>query len=190
LGDAVYVRDVRGYGRSTRPPEISQPQAAHGPLVRSTEALHDIDAVVNWILDYLEVDRVAVLGWAPGGHWAGYYATSTGTRSITSIIHKCNTALSPLCSWDSSIPVDANADGGPSVAEAASERQLARHGQFAMRRSRRIIRCRNRRRLGIRTNSGLGCFQQQKPRPRREGPTLLWNQQVAISYLKGHVGRH
>lgn len=87
LGYVVYVMDVRGYGRSTRPPEMSQPPAAHGPLVRSTDAVHDIDAVVNWILDHLEVQRVAVLGWATGGQWAGYYATLHSDKIDHLIIH-------------------------------------------------------------------------------------------------------
>ena len=34
-GHIVYVMDVRGYGRSTRPPEMSEPPDANPPLVRS-----------------------------------------------------------------------------------------------------------------------------------------------------------
>src|SRR5262250_2950953 len=37
-GFAVYVMDVRGYGASSRPPEMDQPPTAHPPLVRTNEA--------------------------------------------------------------------------------------------------------------------------------------------------------
>jgi pimeloyl-ACP methyl ester carboxylesterase len=73
-GFAVYVLDVRGYGRSTRPREMDEPPALHAPLVRSNDAAHDIGAVVDWI-DRRRSNRVALFGWATGGQWAGYYAS-------------------------------------------------------------------------------------------------------------------
>lgn len=74
-GHAVYLMDARGYGRSTRPPEMSEPPDANPPLVRSSEVVRDIAAVVDWVRDRRSVDRVALLGWATGGHWFGHYAT-------------------------------------------------------------------------------------------------------------------
>ena len=35
LGFDVYLMDVRGYGRSTRPKEMEEPPNSHAPLVRS-----------------------------------------------------------------------------------------------------------------------------------------------------------
>lgn len=74
-GFPVYVMDVRGYGRSTRPREMSEPRNANAPLVRSTEAVRDIAAVVEWVRERRDVESVALLGWATGGNWCGYYAT-------------------------------------------------------------------------------------------------------------------
>jgi len=74
-GFAVYLLDARGYGGSTRPPEMSEPPDAHPPLVRSNEVVRDIDVVVNWIEEHEGVTTVSLLGWATGGHWAGYYAS-------------------------------------------------------------------------------------------------------------------
>lgn len=74
-GHAVYVMDARGYGRSTRLPEMSEPPEASPPLVRSPAVVRDVAAVVDWIRSRRGVERVAVLGWATGGHWLGYYAT-------------------------------------------------------------------------------------------------------------------
>jgi pimeloyl-ACP methyl ester carboxylesterase len=71
----AYVMDVRGYGQSTRPPEMDQPLQSHAPLVRSVEAVHDIGAVIDLIRKRTGANRVALFGWATGGQWAGYYAT-------------------------------------------------------------------------------------------------------------------
>src|SRR5215472_10691688 len=75
LGFDVYVMDVRGYGRSTRPKEMDDPPNSHPPLVRSDEAVRDIAAVVDAIRRRRHVAQVALFGWATGGQWAGYYAS-------------------------------------------------------------------------------------------------------------------
>lgn len=75
VGHAVYLMDARGYGSSTRPPEMSQSPLAHPPLVRSSEVVRDIAAVVDWVCQRSSVERIALLGWATGGHWVGHYAT-------------------------------------------------------------------------------------------------------------------
>jgi alpha-beta hydrolase superfamily lysophospholipase len=62
----VYVLDVHGYGRSTRPPELNEPPNAHPPLVRSNEAARDISAVVDSIHRSRPKARVALFGWATG----------------------------------------------------------------------------------------------------------------------------
>ena len=72
----VYVMDVRGYGRSTRPPQMEEPPDAHAPSVRSNEAARDISAVVDAICTRRDAKRVAIFRWATGGQWAGYYASA------------------------------------------------------------------------------------------------------------------
>jgi pimeloyl-ACP methyl ester carboxylesterase len=74
-GLAVYVMDVRGYGSSTRPTSMSEPAEGKDALVRSNEAAHDIDAIVDWICVRRAVSKVALFGWATGAQWAGYYAS-------------------------------------------------------------------------------------------------------------------
>lgn len=74
-GHRVYVMDARGYGFSTRPPAMNQPQDANRPLVRSDEVVRDLGAVVDWVRSRTGSLKVALLGWATGGHWAGMYAS-------------------------------------------------------------------------------------------------------------------
>src|SRR5262249_39622295 len=74
-GLAVYIMDLRGYGGSTRPPEMTEPPENHPPAVRSNQAARDIAAVVDWIAERRHTPKVALLGWATGGQWMGYYAS-------------------------------------------------------------------------------------------------------------------
>jgi pimeloyl-ACP methyl ester carboxylesterase len=41
----VYLVDVRGYGRSTRPPEMDQPAASNPPIATTDEAVKDVRRV-------------------------------------------------------------------------------------------------------------------------------------------------
>jgi pimeloyl-ACP methyl ester carboxylesterase len=74
-GFCAYVMDLRGYGKSTRPHEMEEPPGKLSPLVRSVEAVHDIDAAVDLMRKRTGASRVSLFGWATGGQWAGYYAT-------------------------------------------------------------------------------------------------------------------
>jgi pimeloyl-ACP methyl ester carboxylesterase len=73
-GFLVFVMDVRGWGSSTRPPEMDQPLDHSAPLVSTKEAADDIATVVEWIAHRTH-HKVAVMGWASGGHWACAYAS-------------------------------------------------------------------------------------------------------------------
>ena len=49
-GYDVYLVDIRGYGRSTRPPEMEQPADQNEPIVRTETAVKDVGAAVDFIL--------------------------------------------------------------------------------------------------------------------------------------------
>src|SRR5690242_1505142 len=74
-GYDVYLLDVRGYGRSTRPPEMAQPPSAHGPIVRGDVAIQDIGAVVDFILKRRNIPRVSLIGWSWGTTLMAGYTT-------------------------------------------------------------------------------------------------------------------
>jgi pimeloyl-ACP methyl ester carboxylesterase len=79
-GHPVYIMNVRGWGSSTRPASFNQPPEGNPPSVTSREAVRDISAVVDWIRIRNEGDRVALVGWATGGHWAGMYSSQNNEK--------------------------------------------------------------------------------------------------------------
>ncbi|WP_156398129.1 alpha/beta hydrolase [Duganella sp. Root336D2] len=74
-GFDVYTLDVRGYGASTRLAEMESAPTAGAALVRTNTAVEDIDAAVDFVRQRSGGMKVALLGWATGGQWAGHYAT-------------------------------------------------------------------------------------------------------------------
>jgi pimeloyl-ACP methyl ester carboxylesterase len=79
-GHPIYLMDVRGWGRSTWPEAMAAPTEANPPAVRSPEVVRDIAAVVDAVRARRATDRIALLGWATGGHWAAMYAASYPDR--------------------------------------------------------------------------------------------------------------
>jgi pimeloyl-ACP methyl ester carboxylesterase len=86
-GHPAFIMDARGYGRSTRPPEMTDPPEAHPPLVHSDEVVRDVAAVVEWIRKRTGAARVDLLGWATGGHWLGNYAALHPDRVGHLVMH-------------------------------------------------------------------------------------------------------
>src|SRR6202521_5645233 len=74
-GYDVYLVDIRGYGRSTRPPEMSLPPEANKPIVSTEVAAHDLGAAVDYILKKRTVSKIDVMGWSWGTSIAGLYTS-------------------------------------------------------------------------------------------------------------------
>ena len=74
-GYDVYLVDVRGYGRSTRPPEMSQPPEANKPIVTTKVAAQDLGTAVDYILKKRKVSKINVMGWSWGTSIAGSYTS-------------------------------------------------------------------------------------------------------------------
>lgn len=73
-GYDVYLMDVRGFGRSTRPPQMDEPPEKNPPIARTATAASDLDAVVEFILRRRNVSKLCLLAWSWGTRIAGYYA--------------------------------------------------------------------------------------------------------------------
>ena len=74
-GYDVYLLDVRGYGKSTRPKEMSEKPEANPPIVRGDTAVKDIGAVVEFILQRRKIARLNLLGWSWGTTLMATYTT-------------------------------------------------------------------------------------------------------------------
>lgn len=79
-GYDVYLVDVRGYGQSTRPPEMSLPPEASKPIVSSDMAVRDFGTAVDHILKRRGVARINVMGWSWGTAIAGQYTSENNDK--------------------------------------------------------------------------------------------------------------
>ena len=73
-GFDVWCMDLRGYGRSTRPPEMAQPPEANPPLVRGEQAVRDIAAAAAFIRSARGLPKLTVLGYSWGTALMGRFA--------------------------------------------------------------------------------------------------------------------
>jgi pimeloyl-ACP methyl ester carboxylesterase len=74
-GYDVYLLDLRGYGHSTRPPEMSQPPDANPPIVTGAVAIQDIQSVVEHILQRRSITKLNLLGHSWGTALTAAFAT-------------------------------------------------------------------------------------------------------------------
>lgn len=58
----VWFVNVRGYGRSTRPPQMDRPASENGPIVRTPCAASDVGTAVDFILKKRSVARLHLIG--------------------------------------------------------------------------------------------------------------------------------
>jgi pimeloyl-ACP methyl ester carboxylesterase len=74
-GYDVYLLDLRGYGKSTRPKEMDDKPEANPALTRGETAVKDISAVVDFILARRSIPRLNLLGWSWGTTLMSTYTT-------------------------------------------------------------------------------------------------------------------
>jgi pimeloyl-ACP methyl ester carboxylesterase len=79
-GYDVYLVDVRGYGRSTRPPEMDQPAQDNPPIVRTETAVKDVSAAADFIRKRRGVDKINVMGWSWGTTIMGWYTAQNNDK--------------------------------------------------------------------------------------------------------------
>jgi pimeloyl-ACP methyl ester carboxylesterase len=79
-GFDVFLLDVRGYGRSTRPPAMDAPADANPPFATTADAREDVGAVVDHIRRRRGLDRLCLLGWSWGCATMGSFAAEHPER--------------------------------------------------------------------------------------------------------------
>ena len=70
-GYDVYLLDLRGYGGSSRPPEMDQPAANNPPIVRTDTAIKDLASAIDHVLARRGINSLDVIGWSWGATIAG-----------------------------------------------------------------------------------------------------------------------
>jgi pimeloyl-ACP methyl ester carboxylesterase len=74
-GYDVYLLDLRGYGRSSRPNEMAEDRYSNAPVVTGDIAIEDISRVVEFICGRRNIAKLALIGWSWGATLIGSYAT-------------------------------------------------------------------------------------------------------------------
>lgn len=123
-GYDVYLLDIRGYGLSTRPPQMDAPASDNPPFATAAQALVDIDAVVDFIRDRRGIDRLVLLGWSWGTATTQQYTCAFGDKLEKLVLY------API--WTRRTPFPISTGDGPLGAWRAvnSDQALARwrHG--------------------------------------------------------------
>ena len=72
----VWMVDVRGYSRSTRPASMDGPPGQGTPIASTAEAARDVGAAVDFILQRRGVPKLNLMGWSWGTSIMGLYTTA------------------------------------------------------------------------------------------------------------------
>jgi pimeloyl-ACP methyl ester carboxylesterase len=116
-GYDVYLVDVRGYGRSTRPPEMEAPALDNQPIVRTPVAVRDVASAATFIRSRRDVDKINLIGWSWGTTLMSRYASENAAHVEKLVL------IAPQ--WLRTIPSAADA-GGPLGAYRIVERSAAK----------------------------------------------------------------
>ncbi len=76
----VWLVDLRGYGRSTRPPEMFAPPEENKPIVTTNVAVRDVGTAVAHILQRRQVKSLNLLGWSWGTSIMATYAAANAEQ--------------------------------------------------------------------------------------------------------------
>jgi pimeloyl-ACP methyl ester carboxylesterase len=117
-GYDVYLLDLRGYGRSTRPKEMAEKPQANGPIVRGDTAIKDIDAVVDFILKRRNIARLNLIGWSWGTTLMPTYTTGHADKVERLVLY------APV--WIRQTPSLIQTGSGPLVAYRTVTRDVAK----------------------------------------------------------------
>ena len=74
-GFDVYLLDLPGYGRSTRPASMDEPPEGGQPVETTADAVRDYGAVVDWVLARRHLAKLDLMGWSWGTTIAGGLAS-------------------------------------------------------------------------------------------------------------------
>jgi pimeloyl-ACP methyl ester carboxylesterase len=76
----VYFVDVRGFGGSTKPPEMSHPAKENGPLASKPVAVADLGKAVDFVSKRRGGAKVTLMSWSAGTGLVGSYTSEHDDR--------------------------------------------------------------------------------------------------------------
>jgi pimeloyl-ACP methyl ester carboxylesterase len=103
----VYLVDVRGYGRSTRPPEMDRPAESNPPIVKTDVAIKDVGSVVEFILQRRGIPKLSLLGWSWGCAIMGAYTADHNEKVDRLVLYAPDWVTTPPSSQAVSRPLGA-----------------------------------------------------------------------------------
>jgi pimeloyl-ACP methyl ester carboxylesterase len=116
-GYDVYLLDLRGYGKSTRPKEVDEKAEANPPLVRGDTAVKDIGAIVDFILKRRNIPRLGLIGWSWGTTLMATYTTQNAGKVERLVLY--------APAWIRTTPSLVQAGPGPTPAYRMVRREQA-----------------------------------------------------------------
>jgi pimeloyl-ACP methyl ester carboxylesterase len=117
-GYDVYLLDLRGYGKSTRPKEMSEEAKTNPPIVRGATAVKDIGTVVDFILMRRKISKLNLLGWSWGTTLMATYTTQNPSKVQRLILYAPQ--------WIRTTPAGVQAGAGPLQAYRSVRKDQAR----------------------------------------------------------------
>jgi pimeloyl-ACP methyl ester carboxylesterase len=79
-GYDVYLVDVRGYGRSTRPAAMAESATMNPPFAFTADAVRDVARAVDFILERRRVAQLTLIAWSWGTTIAALYAIANPAK--------------------------------------------------------------------------------------------------------------
>jgi pimeloyl-ACP methyl ester carboxylesterase len=79
-GFDVWTLDIRGFGRSTRPPEMARPADQGQPVARGADAMKDLAAAVAHVRATRRLEKLALLGHSWGTKLVGKFAAENAAQ--------------------------------------------------------------------------------------------------------------
>ena len=86
-GYDTYLLDIRGYGRSTRPPSMGEPPDKNVAFAATEDAIKDVDMAVNFILKRRNVDKINLVGWSWGTAILGGFTAQHNDRIVKLVLY-------------------------------------------------------------------------------------------------------
>ena len=86
-GYDTWFVNVRGFGRSTRPPEMNEPAHSNAPIVRTPTAAQDVGCAVNFILQRRAVPKINLMGHSWGTRIMSMYVIGNNDKTNKLVLY-------------------------------------------------------------------------------------------------------